>query len=198
MKKLLFSTLILGFFTFGTQICEAKNYYFKFNDKESKMGFYLETSLHSVNGEVRKFKGNINIKTVDDNTIKDADGLLEVNADSLFTNQNQRDAKMKNEILSVANFPLIKFKINSAKIMSNKIAEDNMLYLRLIGNLTIRDVTKNIEVPVKIKLAPDKSSAVVEGKYTVSFPDYNVPDPSLPIIGKVDPNINISFTIKAY
>lgn len=198
MKKIL-STAILSLAILSTTAIEsqAKNYYLKFNDKQSKINFFVNTSLHDVNGQVKKFKGYIDIRGEGTNVTK-ADGLLEITADSLFTNQSQRDSKLKNDVLSVLSFPLIKFKVNNAKITSNKMDEDGTLYIRLMGPLTIRDVTKNVEIPVKVKMSTDKSSATVEGRYTVNFKDYNVPDPSLPIVGKVNENIDISFNIKAY
>ncbi len=100
------------------------------------------------------------------------------------------------KVLSVLTFPLIKFKVNNVKITSNKLDQDGTAYLKLIGPLTIRNTTKNIEIPVKIKMT--SSSTIVEGKYNINFKDYEVPDPSLPIIGKIDENIPISFSIKAY
>jgi len=200
MKKLL--ALALSGFLFGgalVQNAEAKNYYFKFNEKQSKIGFYFATTLHPVNGEVKKFKGFIDLTTdeKEENAVKTS-GLLEITAESLFTNQNQRDSRMRSEILSIKSFPLITFKVKEAKITGNNVEEDGSLYMRLIGDLTIRDVTKPVQIPVKIKLNKNKDSASVEGKYTVNFKDYNVPDPSLPIIGKVEENINIDFKIKTY
>lgn len=176
---------------------QAKSYYLKFNEKQSKINFFVTSTFHNVSGNVKKFKGFINIKG-DGTNVEKADGLLEITADSLFTNQSQRDSKLKNEVLSVLKFPLIKFKVTDAKITSNKINSDGTLYLRLIGPLTIRSVTKNVEIPVKVKMATDKTSASVEGRYTVNFKEYNVPDPSIPIVGKVNENIDITFNIKAY
>ena len=176
---------------------QAKSYYLKFNEKQSKINFFVTTTLHNVTGDVKKFKGFISIKG-EGTTVEKADGLLEITADSLFTNQSQRDSKLKTEVMNVLKFPLIKFKVNNAKITSNKIDSDGTLYLKLIGPLTIRNVTKNVEIPVKVKMATDKNSASVEGRYTVNFKEYNVPDPSIPIVGKVDENIDITFNIKAY
>ncbi|MFN8576590.1 MAG: YceI family protein [Candidatus Sericytochromatia bacterium] len=173
----------------------AKSYYLKFNEKESKINFYVNSTLHNVTGEARKFKGFISIKG-EGTDVEKADGLLEITADSLFTNQSQRDTRLKSEVLSVLKFPLIKFKVNNVKITSNKIEQDGTAFLKLLGPLTIRNTTKNVEIPVKVKMTPN--STIVEGKYIINFKEYNVPDPSLPIIGKVDENIPINFVIKAY
>ena len=197
MRKI-FTVSIISLFFIGMNSLEsqAKSYYLKFNEKQSKINFFVSTSLHDANGEVKKFKGFIDIKG-EGTTVEKASGLLEITANSLFTNQSQRDSRLKSTVLSVLDFPLIKFKVTDAKITSNKMDKDGTLYLRLIGPLTIRDVSKNVEIPVKVKMSADKKSASVEGNYTVNFKEYNVPDPSIPIVGKVDENINISFNIKA-
>jgi len=190
-KNIILSTIfLLSMTNFEAQ---AKSYYLKFNEKQSKINFLVSTSLHDVNGDVKKFKGFISIKGEGTNVEK-ADGSLEITADSLFTNQSQRDSKLKSQVLSVLKFPIIKFKVNDAKITSNK---EETIYLKLIGPLTIRDVTKNVEIPVRVKLSKDNKSASVEGNYIINFKYYNVPDPSIPIVGKVNENINISFNLKA-
>lgn len=197
MKKQIITTLLTFLTLSVSSEAYSKTYYMKFKDKDSSISFNVSSTLHSVDGLVNKFKGQITLKSSDDNDIDSADGFLEITADSLFTNQKQRDSKMKSDVLSVLKFPLIKLKVNGAKVTSNKIKQDGTVYLKLLGDLTIRDVTKSVEIPVKAKLSSDKSSAQVTGSYSLNFLEYNVPDPSLPIIGKVDPNINIKFNISA-
>lgn len=197
MKKQIITTL-LTFLTLSiSSEAYSKTYYMKFKDKDSSISFNVSSTLHNVDGQVNKFKGQITLKSSDDNEIDSADGFLEITADSLFTNQKQRDSKMKSDVLSILKFPLIKLKVNGAKLTANKIKQEGIVYLKLLGDLTIRDVTKSVEIPVKAKLSSDKSSAQVTGSYVVNFLEYNVPDPSLPIIGKVDPNINIKFNLSA-
>lgn len=188
-------TLISGISSFPAQ---AKNYYLKFNEKQSYINFQVISTLHEVHGQVKKFKGYISVDTnADETSITKADGLLEITTDSLFTNQGQRDSRMKGDILSVSKYPFIKFKVNRA-VLATKPSSSGVMRVNLGGALTIRDVTKNVNIPVKVILSPDKSNTTVEGSYTVNFKEYNVPDPSIPLIGKVNEDINIDFNIKTY
>ncbi|MFN8672968.1 MAG: YceI family protein [Candidatus Sericytochromatia bacterium] len=194
MLKKLFSGVILS-----SLIClsaNAKNYYMKFNEKSSNIKFLVSTTLHDVNAEVQKFKGSISITADDNNNVQKAEGTLELTVDSFFSNDKKRDARMKNEILSVAKYPLIKFKINSVKV-TEKLKDDGSMKMNLIGPLTILGTSKNVEIPVKVKLDKNKTNAVVEGSYKLNFKDYNVPDPSIPLLNKVNENINITFNLKA-
>lgn len=199
MKKFLLSSLLsFSILGFGALKSEARNYYYKVSEKESKINFHLVSTLHSVDGKVNKFRGHINVKSPDGKSIESVSGELEIMAKTLFTNQYQRDTRMKSEILSVSEYPLITFKFNDFKVTSNKLEKENTIYLHLLGDLTIRDTTKKVDIPMKIKLSADKKTAEVEGRYIINFKSYNVPDPSLPIIGNVDENINISFQLNSY
>ena len=115
-----------------------------------------------------------------------------------ISKDSDRDTRMKSEILGTKKFPVIKFKINSAKITANNLKTGNTVDVVLMGPLIIRGVSKNIEVPAKVRLSPDRETALIEGSYSVNWKDYKLPDPSLPLIGKVSDLIGISFTLKTY
>jgi polyisoprenoid-binding protein YceI len=204
-KVLLSSFLMAGLINLGTFSAEAKNYYYKFNEKGSTMNFYIVSTLHKPVGTIKKFKGNINIKVNDKEEIEKADGILEIPVSGMvtqdndpFTKDSDRDTRMKSEILNAKSFPAIKFKVNNAKITSNNLKTNNTLDLVLYGPLSIRGVSKNIEVPVSVRLSPDRNTAMIEGSYGVNFRDFNLPDPSLPIIGKVKDIVGITFNLKTY
>jgi len=193
LKKLLSGIFLSSIITFSAS---AKSYYMKFNDKDSKMTFLVSTTLHDFTADVKKFKGNITINADDTNEVQKADGSLDITVDSFFSKDKKRDDRMKNEILSVSKYPLIKLKVNGAKV-TEKLKEDGSMQMKLLGTLTILGTTKNVSIPVKVKLDKNKTSAKVDGVYTVNFKDFNVPDPSIPLLNKVNENVNITFSLKA-
>lgn len=193
LKKLLSGIFLSSIITFSAS---AKSYYMKFNDKDSKMTFLVSTTLHDFTADVKKFKGNITINADDTNEVQKADGSLDITVDSFFSKDKKRDDRMKNEILSVSKYPLIKLKVNGAKV-TEKLKEDGSMQMKLLGTLTILGTTKNVSIPVKVKLDKNKTSAKVDGVYTVNFKDFNVPDPSIPVLNKVNENVNITFSLKA-
>lgn len=193
LKKLLSGIFLSSIITFSAS---AKSYYMKFNDKDSKMTFLVSTTLHDFTADVKKFKGNITINADDANDVQKAEGSLDITVDSFFSKDKKRDDRMKNEILSVSKYPLIKLKVNGAKV-TEKLKEDGSMQMKLLGTLTILGTTKNVSIPVKVKLDKNKTSAKVDGVYTVNFKDFNVPDPSIPVLNKVNENVNITFSLKA-
>lgn len=192
LKTLVLTSSII---VLSSTYANAKDFYYKFNNKDGKINFELTTNVHPLKANVEKFKGFINVKSKDQKNIDAVDGLLEIDTSSITTHISLCDSRMKSETLSTSKFPKITFKVLNAEIISNKLDIDNTVNLKLIGNLTIREVTKKVDIPVKVTVSSDKTSAIVEGKYKVNFPDYKVPDPSV-LVAKVYPNVDLSFKLK--
>lgn len=199
LKGSFFKTAIisLAFLSLSINSVYAKDFYYKFNNKDSKVTFNLSTNVHPVKAVVEKFKGHMNIKSADEKNIDSVEGLLEIDTTSINTHISLCDTRIQKETLSTAKYPKITFKVSKIAIVSNKITIDNTISLKLLGSLTIRDVTKKVEIPVKVNVSKDLLSAIVEGNYKVKFNDYNVPDPSV-LIAKVDPVVDLSFKLKVY
>lgn len=189
------SLLSIFFISLNISSAYSKDYYYKFNNKDSKINFELSTNVHPVKADVEKFKGSITIKSNDDKNIKSVNGILEIDTTSINTNIALCDVRIQKETLSTSKYPKIIFKVSDTEVISNKISIDNTIDLKLLGTLTIRDTTKKVEIPVKATVSEDKNSAIVEGKYKINFNDYNIPDPSV-LIAKVNPIIELSFKLK--
>jgi polyisoprenoid-binding protein YceI len=189
------SLLSISFFTLSISSAYSKDYYYKFNNKDSKINFELSTNVHPVKADVEKFKGSITVKSSDDKNITSVNGILEIDTTSINTNIALCDVRIQKETLNTSKYPKITFKVSDTEVISNKIAIDNTIDLKLLGTLMIRDTSKKVEIPVKATLSADKNSAIVEGKYKINFNDYNIPDPSV-LIAKVNPIIELSFKLK--
>lgn len=196
-KLLLVTSFNISMFFLNLNTSYSKDFDYKFNNKDGKITFDLSTNVHPVKANVEKFKGFLNVKSSDEKNIDSVNGSLEIDTRSITTSISMCDARMKSETLSVSKYPKIIFKVSDVNVVSNKLSSDNTINLKLIGNLTIRNTSKKIEVPVKVTVANDKESAIVEGSYKVNFNDFNVPDPSV-LIAKVDPVINLSFKLNVH
>lgn len=196
-KLLLVTSFNISMIFLNLNTSYSKDFDYKFNNKDGKITFDLSTNVHPVKANVEKFKGFLNVKSSDEKNIDSVNGSLEIDTRSITTNISMCDARMKSETLNVSKYPKIIFKVSDVDVVSNKLSSDNTINLKLIGNLTIKNTSKKIEVPVKVTVANDKESAIVEGSYKVNFNDFNVPDPSV-LIAKVDPVINLSFKLNVH
>jgi polyisoprenoid-binding protein YceI len=95
--------------------------------------------ISEVPGSFKKFDGKISSK---DENFTDAQIEFTIDASSINTDNEKRDAHLKSDdFFNAEKFPQIKFKGKSMKkISGNK-------YI-LTGDLTIRDVTKTVELAV--------------------------------------------------
>lgn len=94
----------------------------------------------NVTGYFKKFDLSVETKTDDFNTAKNI--VFTADIDSIGTNNEQRDAHLKSDdFFSAEKFPQLKFVSNDYK--------GNGDGATLTGDLTIRDVTKPIELKVE-------------------------------------------------
>ena len=93
--------------------------------------------ISTVKGIFKEFTGSVDVDGVDFST---ADFHFEANVDSIFTNQTDRDNHLKSaDFFDVANFPKISFK-------STAVAKKSEDTYAITGDLTVRDVTKSIQL----------------------------------------------------
>ncbi len=120
-------------------------------DLSTLNGTYVFDNAHSfvdfkIGHLLSNAKGNIQLDTgvvVINEDITTSSIMLVLDAATINTQQVKRDAHLRSdEIFDVAKYPSITFKSNSIR----KNAEGEFKYTA-IGDLTIRDVTKTIEVP---------------------------------------------------
>ena len=93
--------------------------------------------ISTVKGIFKEFTGSVDVDGEDFST---ADFHFEANVDSIFTNQTDRDNHLKSaDFFDVANFPKISFK-------STAVAKKSEDTYAITGDLTVRDVTKSIQL----------------------------------------------------
>ena len=95
--------------------------------------------IATVKGEFQKF--NASIEAVGENFDR-ARVQATLDASSIFTNEENRDKHLRSaDFFEVEKFPTIRFK-------STKIAATGSDQYDVTGNLTIRDVTREVTIPV--------------------------------------------------
>ncbi|MFA5667733.1 MAG: YceI family protein [Balneolaceae bacterium] len=115
--------------------------------------------ISNVKGEFTKFDASINGEDFTKSTIS-----VNIDASSISTNNEDRDTHLKSaDFFEVEKFPAIKFESTSFK----KVDDDEY---KLVGNLTIKDTTKEITLDaefggfMKDPYGNEKAGFSVEGK----------------------------------
>ena len=152
MKKILLLSFLLTSM-FGQTIDSDKSYV-KF--KVRNMG------IRDVEGKITDMQGTVKFDSAQpDSAIFD----VSLNVNTIDTNDKKRDAHLINEdFFETDKWPIIRFK-------SKSIKQRNDYYL-VIGDLTIKHVTKEVQVPFNI--AENDETITFSGGEVVNRIDYNV------------------------
>ena len=107
-----------------------------FDFSHSRIGFSVKHfGITETEGSFRKFDGNIQTGKDD---FSDMQVELQIDTDSVDTNDNQRDGHLKSpDFFETNKFPLIKFKNSRLDLVSKH-------NYKMYGELTIRDITKPV------------------------------------------------------
>ena len=106
----------------------------------SDVGFLIRHFVARVRGHFTDFNGSI---VKDDENPANASVVLEIQATSIDTNNEKRDADLRSDsFFDVAKFPTISF-------VSNEIEKTGASTYRVTGNLTMHGVTQQVTLPVE-------------------------------------------------
>jgi len=110
------------------------------DEAHTKIGFAVKhMGVSTVRGEFREFRGAL---VADENGDLRAYGT--VKADSVHTNQDQRDEHLRSaDFFDAGNYPEIEFE--STRI--ERVDDDDY---RIVGDLTIHGVTKSVELDAEL------------------------------------------------
>ena len=97
-------------------------------------------TVSNVKGDFNKARG---VVTIDDNDVNNLKVEVSIDAASVNTDHAKRDDHLRSEdFFNVVKFPTITF-------VSNKVTKVDANRLKVIGDLTIRGITKEISVDVE-------------------------------------------------
>ena len=111
--------------------------------------------IAEVTGQFNSFDGHI--ITTDGENFDGAKAEMTIEATSIFTNQTNRDNDLRSDnFFDVEKYPTIKFISTSFK----KVTDNTY---KVVGNMTMKDVTKEIELDAKILGVTERRGKKVAG-----------------------------------
>ncbi len=181
--------LILSFICFIGLLAgapaEAAKY--SFSDSGSKIEFQMKTNIHGFEGKAKDFKGSLDTDA--------GTGSLTIDASSLTTDNDGRDKKMHSFCLESGQYSEITFEVKSITgDLAGLQSGAGTGRVNLKGNLTIRGMYLEVSIPTDYSFEGEELT--LKGSHRMSWTSYSVPDPSIPLIGKLDPGIKVKFKIK--
>lgn len=154
MRKQIVFTTALSFFLANTAVMAAATI-FDFKDPKgvNTIAFILDSTLEPMIGVASGISGTISF---DPENPKATTGKITVQTRSLrFENKEMTDHLHKGEWLDAAKNPTVEFTIK--KVTDAKSDKDTH-ELNVVGDMTIKGVTKEVTMPVKVTYLPGKLS----------------------------------------
>lgn len=188
MKKHVITFLLAIFLisTAGAFAAQADEW--TFDKAHSNIYFDIKHIFSSVRGNFTGFSGTF---VFDPDNLQKSSIEMTVDTQSVYTQITKRDNHLRSkEFFDVSKYPAMTFKSRSITHLS-----DNNY--RVTGDLTIKDVTKPIEVPFVFygvkdhPLEKNKQVAGFEGSFTIDRLDYHVGDGKYVKMGVVGKEVAI-------
>ena len=159
------------------------------NDSNTSVSFVLESTWNTINGTTKDLGGSITLKDKKDPLSIVVD--LTIKVQTIDTDWDDRDETLQ-ECMAADQYPTVSF--TSQRLSDNckpsVIDISGRCSGNLTGILTIRDVTKEVILPVEI--TKDLDSYRIKGTLPLQWAEYNIEDPSILIV-QLDRTVNISY-----
>lgn len=171
---------------------------FKLIEAETEARFIIDEVLRgepkTVVGSTNKVSGEILIN--EDNLSVTQVGAISVEAGTLRTDNNFRNRAIRDLILQTNAYPLITFTPTAIEGIPTDIAVGDTFTFSMNGELTIRDITK--EVTFRVNISVDSMSEIRgSASATVLRQDFNLTIPSVPQVAGVDPQVDLEIDFLA-
>ena len=151
---------------------------FRLDPGRAEAGFDLKATMHTVHGTTHRVIGQIRCVPEEGGALS-LSGIIEIDAASLDTANDRRDAKLHKTSLEVSRFPKITLEPDRFVPMATP-GPDGELPGRLTGGLTIRGTTHPVTIDASLTVSPNGIDVV--GRFDVSWAEFGVPDPSFAFV----------------
>lgn len=153
----------------------------------SQINFIAEARLISAHGRFGTFDAEV---MLDPAKIENSSVKITIEAKSIDTQSNQRDTHLRSkDFFDVEKFPQITF-------VSKKITKVNETNYKVVGDMTMRGVTKEVTIPLT-KVFYENNIGRFKGTFEINRTEYGMTYNSM--MNKIDDivKIELDFTVRA-
>ena len=177
--------VLAALFTFGFLPCAQAVQYTQVNQAASKISFTYNQFSSRVYGTFEKFEASLDFDTTNPAA---AHASLTIQLDSINAGSSDANAELQKPAwFDSAAYPVATFESTGVK------AQGDDKYT-IAGKLTLRGVTREVEVPVHLKA--EKAVGIFDGQLTLKRSDFKVGDGEY-ADAVVSDDINIRFKMVA-
>lgn len=156
---------------------------FRIEPAASELTFRATSRLATADGRFHRFQGHVR---VDSARPTSAEIAVTVEVASIDTANRRRDDHLRSDdFFDVARFPLIRFE--SARV------EGQGSRLVVVGRLTVRDVTREVTVPIEVEIA--ETTLLARGHFELRRKEYGITYQSF--LNPVADVVQVAFSFRA-
>ena len=141
-------------------------------------------------GATKNISGTIIGKS--DGTIVKAQSKFRVDMRTLVSDQDRRDQFLRRNVIESDQYPFAEFVQTEAKGFPLPVKDGDIAF-QLIGDLTIRNVTKSVTWDVTGKVTGNKGVGIA--KTTFNFAYFNITQPRVPLVLSIEDNIRLEVDV---
>lgn len=142
-------------------------------------------------GVTKEFSGTIVGKL--DGTIIPAQSKFSVDLRTLKSDRDQRDNFLRRSVLETDKFPFATFVPTEAPGLPLKLPADGKVNFKLIGDLTIRDVTKRVTWDATGQVTGDEATGTATTSF--NFATFNLQQPRVPLVLSIEDTIKLELDL---
>ena len=159
------------------------------NDSNTRVSFVVDSTWQTVNGKTSNLNGSVVLRDKNDHLSIVVD--LKIPVKTFDTDWDSRDEKLQ-ECMASDTYPIASFVSSRLSDSCKPTVIDiaGKCSGTLTGTITMRDVSKEVALPVAI--TKDRDSYLISGVLPLKWAEYNIEDPSI-LIAKLDPIVVISY-----
>jgi len=156
--------------------------------RQSRVEFHVRDNRGGFTGVARDVEARVVVREQGEGFAADVE--VRIDARTMTTGVTLRDRQMHADFLASERFPSITFR-GTAVPRGRPGALPFQAALR--GDLTIKDVTRDVEIPLRITALAD--SYLAEGELTVRMSEFRIPIPRFLIFVAEDP-VRVSLKVR--
>ena len=175
----------------------AGNLVFSVVPDQSTVNYRVREQLASVDlpsdavGKTNAITGKVTIHP--DGTILPAESQLVVEVSTLKSDRDMRDNFLRRNILQTSQYPQVTFVPTQVSGLSTSLPQSGNFTFQLTGDLTIRDVTKQVTWDVSGEIQGGQITAQASTSFT--FEDFNLTQPKVPVVLSVEDHITLEASL---
>jgi len=144
-------------------------------------------------GETSDVTGTI-IFNVNGSVLSEA-SVLTVGVDGLTSDESRGEGFLRRSSIQTSRFPDATFSINGTEGLDGPLPSEGSVSFTLLGNMTIRDVSKPVTLDAEAQFTGDSITATAST--VITFDQFEMSKPSLAFILSVEGEIRLELDIQA-